>query len=212
MDLIEKVTVMHYHRHRIAESKPGSVEALGWRGERSQQARYETLVKVGDLNGCTLLDVGCGHGDLKSFLDLHYADFDYIGIDQMPEFITEAKARYGDCPRTSFYQTDFSAAKLPSVDYVFASGALGYRCKNESFYAEMISKLYHSTTVAFAFNLLDRKTFPVHDLLVGHDREAVLALCRTLSPRVEWFDGYLKDDFTVFMYRDGMNEPQKNGG
>lgn len=212
MDLLEKATVMHYHRHRIDHCLPGSVEALGWRGERSQQARYEMLIKVGDLNGCTLLDVGCGHGDLKAFLDRHFADFDYIGIDQMPEFITEAKARYGNCPSTTFYQTDFSAAELLQVDYVFASGALGYRCKNASFYADMISKLYASASVALAFNMLDKKTFPSHDLLTGHDRDDVIAFCRSLSPRVEWLDGYLQDDFTVFMHRDGMNELQKNGG
>jgi hypothetical protein len=76
----------------------------------------------------------------------------------------------------------------------------------------MIRKLYDSAKVTFAFNMLDKKTFPVHDLLVGHDRDEVLALCRTLSPRIEWFDDYLQDDFTVFMYRDGMNEPQKIGG
>lgn len=203
MDLIEKAMIMHYHRHRIAESKPGSVVALGWRGERSQQARYEMLIKVGDLNGCTLLDVGCGHGDLKAFLDLHYSDFDYMGIDQMPEFIAEAKTRYSDCLRTRFYQTDFSAAELPQVDYIFASGALGYRCKNESFYADMIKKLYHSAKVALAFNMLDKNNFPLHDLLVGHDRNEIIAFCRSLSPRVEWFDGYLQDDFTVFMYRVG---------
>ena len=212
MDLLEKATVMHYHRHRIDQFQPGSVGALGWRGERSQQARYETLVKVGDLNACTLLDVGCGHGDLKAFLDLHFSDFDYIGIDQMPEFIAEAKTRYSDCPRTSFYQTDFSAAELPQVDYIFASGALGYRCKNKSFYADMIKKLYHSAKVALAFNMLDKKNFPSHDLLVGHDRDEMIAFCRALSPSVEWFDGYLQDDFTVFMYRDGIKKPLKNGG
>ena len=204
MDLIEKATVMHYHRHRITEFQQGTVEALGWRGTQSQLARYKVLVNVGDLNGVSILDVGCGYGDLKAFLGLHFSDFDYIGIDQMPEFIAEARVRYGDCPRTAFYQTDFSIAELPQVDYVFASGTLGYRCKNEGFYADMICKLYNSAKVAFAFNLLDKKSFPVHDLLVGHDRDEILALCRVLSPQVEWFDDYLEDDFTVFMVREGI--------
>ncbi len=212
MDLLEKATVMHYHRHRITEFQAGTVEALGWRGTQSQLDRYRVLVNVGDLNGASILDVGCGYGDLKAFLDQYFSDFDYIGIDQMPEFVAEARARYGHCTRTTFYQTDFSTAKLPQVDYVIASGALGYRCKNECFYTDMIAKLYDSAKVAFAFNMLDKKTFPLHDLLVGHDRDEIIALCRALSPSVEWFDGYLHDDFTVFMVRDGMKKPQKNGG
>ncbi len=212
MDLIEKATVMHYHRHRMAEFQAGTVKALGWRGEKSQLARYQQLIKVGDLNGKSILDLGCGYGDFKAFLDQRFADFDYIGIDQMPEFIAEAKQRYKGCGQTQFYQADFSTAELPQVDYVFASGALGYRSKNEQFYSEMINKWYYCSKISFAFNMLDKKYFPSHDLLVGHDREAILAFCRTLTPRVECFDGYLEDDFTVFMVRDSMKKPQKNGG
>lgn len=202
MDLIEKATVMHYHRHRIAEFQQGSVESLGWRGTFSQQARYQVLAKAGDLNGASLLDIGCGYGDLKAYLDMHFSDFDYIGIDQMPEFIEEAKIRYGGCLRTAFYQTDFIAGELPQVDYVIASGALGYRCKNAGFYTDMICKLYNSAKIALAFNMLDKNHFPQHDLLVGHDRDEILTLCRALSPRVECFSDYLEDDFTIFMYRN----------
>ncbi len=206
MDLLEKATVMHYHRHRIAEYQNGSVESLGWRSQVSQRLRYQQLIKVGDLNGASVLDIGCGYGDLKAFLDLHAVDFDYIGVDQMPEFIAEARQRYAGYSRTAFYQTDFSTAELPQVDVVFASGALGYRCKNDSFYTDMICKLYNSARFALAFNMLDKKHFPQHNLLVGHDRDEILTLCQALSPRVDCLSGYLEDDFTVLMYRNVVND------
>lgn len=205
MDLIEKATVMHYHRHRIAEFQHGTVESLGWLGEHSQQVRYQVLAKVGNLSGKTILDAGCGYGDLKAFLDRHFSSFDYIGIDQMPEFIAEARKRYEGIERTTFYQTDFSTAALPQVDYVIASGVLGYRCKDDSFYTAMIGKLYNSARIALAFNMLDKSHFPQHDLLVGHDRQEILTLCRVLSPRVECFNDYLEDDFTVLMCRDAVD-------
>jgi trans-aconitate methyltransferase len=75
---------------------------------------------VGDLSGCTLLDIGCGYGDLKRYLNQIYSNFTYIGIDQMPEFISEAKNRYGDCPDTYFYETYFTTVEFPNVDYVIA--------------------------------------------------------------------------------------------
>ncbi|MGZ0020530.1 class I SAM-dependent methyltransferase [Nitrosomonas sp. wSCUT-2] len=205
MNLIEKATILHYHRHRIGQFQPGTVEALGWRSKNSQQLRFQALMKVGNLNGAMILDIGCGYGDLKAFLDLHFSDFDYTGIDQMPEFIAEARKRYEGIERTTFYQTDFSTAVLPQVDYVIASGVLGYRCKDENFYTGMICKLYNSAGIALAFNMLDKSRFPHHDLLVGHDRDEILAFCRVLSPRVECFDDYLEDDFTVLMYRDGAD-------
>ena len=202
MNLIEKATIIHYHRHRIDTFANGTVEALGWRGIESQIKRFEALSRVGDLNGCTLLDVGCGYGDLKGYLDQRFSDFTYIGIDQMPEFISEAKDRYKDRPDTHFLQTDFTVVELPNVDFVIASGALGYRCEDPEFYGNMIRKMYDSADQAFAFNMLDAERFPEHPLLVGHDRDKIIALCRTLSPRVTVARDYLEDDFAVFMFRE----------
>ncbi|SEQ98847.1 Methyltransferase domain-containing protein [Nitrosomonas sp. Nm51] len=201
MDLIEKATIMHYHRHRVEQYRHGTAESLGWRSADNQKKRFEALADVGDLGGASVLDVGCGYGDLKACLDLRYTDVDYIGIDQQPEFVREARARYAGYPRTQFFQTDFTTAELPQMDYVLASGALGYRSNTSNYYADMIHKLYCIAKIAVAFNMLDKARFPRHDLLIGHDRDKILAYCRTLSSHVVMRNDYLADDFTVFMYR-----------
>jgi trans-aconitate methyltransferase len=206
MNLIEKATIRHYHQHRISAYQNATAEALGWKSESGQVKRYEVIATVGNLNGCTLLDVGCGYGDLKKYLDRHYSSFTYIGIDQMPEFIDEAKKRYGGCPATYFFQTDFSTVDFPEVDYVIASGAFGYRCQNPDFLFEMIRRMYTAANHAVAFNMLDAACFPEHDLLIGHDPERVAAFCRQLSQRVKVISGYLEDDFTVFMHKESNQE------
>lgn len=201
MNLIEKATIMHYHRHRIASYKTDSVKALGWRGSESQLKRFEVLANIGDLNGASILDVGCGYGDLKAYLDQDFSDFVYIGIDQMPEFITEAQSVYKNDANTTFYQSDFSTVNFPKVEYVFASGALGYRCADPDFYTDMISKMYGVAKIALGFNMLDRAHFPKDPLLTGHDFDSILVFCRRLSPRVKVIRGYLKDDFTIFIQK-----------
>ncbi|HET9183998.1 MAG TPA: class I SAM-dependent methyltransferase [Candidatus Angelobacter sp.] len=208
MNLIEKATILHYHRHRIHQFQPGGVEALGWRGPESQSKRFEALLQVGDFTGRTVLDIGCGYGDLKGFLDRHCPDFTYIGIDQMPEFIEEAKARYEGLLDTYFFRRDFTQAQLPQVDYVIASGAFGYRFADAGHYFRMVRKLFGAAKSAFAFNMLDGAVFPPHDLLTGHERSEVTAFCRSLTSRVEVVSGYLEDDFTVFMYRDAPHGSQ----
>lgn len=202
MNLIEKATVIHYHRHRIREFRAGTVEALGWRGLQSQLRRFEVLLQLGNFAGCSVLDAGCGHGDLKGFLDGHCPGFTYIGIDQVPEFIVQATARYGSFPDTHFSRADFTQARLPKVDYVIASGAFGYRCADAGHYFRMISKLFEAANIALAFNMLDAAVFPRHGLLIGHDRSQVEAFCRSIASRIEVTTGYLEDDFTVFMYHD----------
>jgi len=202
MELIEKATIIHYHRHRIKEFNSGTVESLGWKGSESQKKRFEVLSELADLNGASIMDLGCGQGDLKGFLDNRFSDFAYIGIDQMPEFIVEGERRYGHLPNTHFYQSDFSSAELPQVEYVIASGALGYRCAKPNWFNEVIATMYASASRALAFNMLDIATFPDHPLLVGHDAEEVEGFCKTLSPKVELVTGYQEDDFTIFMYRE----------
>ena len=160
----------------MGESGDSSVEALGWRGDISQLKRFELLAGIGDLNGCSLLDVGCGHGDLKGFFDRMYSSYTYIGIDHMPEFIEMAKSRYGGFANTHFFQADFATAQFPQADYAVASKGV-------------------------AFNMLLAGRFPDHPLLIGHDPGTIALFCKQLSPRVEVVDGYLADDFTVFMYK-----------
>ena len=201
MTLLEKAAILHYHRHRIAEFDGGTVEALGYRGEQSQSQRFAALCEVGDLNGSSLLDIGCGHGDLKGYLDGRFHGFRYIGIDQMAEFVQHARGRYGQRPECYFCVADFTEAELPQADYVFASGLLGYRCEAPEFYFSMIVKMYLAANEALAFNMLDAAKFPAHPLLVGHDADKVLEFCRRLSPRVRLVRGYLEDDFTVLMYK-----------
>lgn len=201
MNLIEKATVMHYHRHRIAEFALGSARALGWRNQLSQDTRFEVMATIGELHARSVLDVGCGHGDLKAYLDQFAQDYDYIGIDQMPEFINDARQRYAGYANAAFFQSDFSQQELPQVDYVIASGALGYHCAQPDFYLAMIAKFYTAARVGLGFNMLDARTFAAHDLLVGHDRDAVLEFCQGLSPKVRLVTDYLADDFTIFMYR-----------
>ena len=202
MNLLEKATIMHYHRHRITEFDLGTAKALGWRNELSQSVRFEVLARIGDFHHCSVLDVGCGQCDLKSYLDQHEREYDYIGIDQMPEFIEHARERFAGARNAVFFQSDFSQEELPEVDYVIASGALGYRCDQPDYYRAMLCKFYAAARRGLAFNMLDVETFPGHSLLVGHNRLAVLEFCRTLSPRVELITGYLGDDFSIFIYRD----------
>lgn len=201
MTLLEKAAILHYHRHRIDEFESGTVGALGYRSEESQSKRFEALTTVGDLNGCSVLDIGCGHGDLKGFLDARFHGFSYIGIDQMAEFIQQARSLYGQRPNCYFCITDFSEAELPPVDYVFASGTLGYRCEDDRFHFAMIEKMYHAASKALAFNMLDAAQFPAHPLLIGHDMEKVADFCQGLAPDVRLLRGYLEDDFTVLMYK-----------
>ena len=201
MNLIDKATIIHFHRHRLATYSNGTVKALGWKSAASQVRRFKVLAGVDDLSGCTVLDLGCGYGDLKPFLDQRFTDVAYIGVDQMHEFVREAAKRHGRCRNTRFFLGDFTTMALPRVDYVLASGAFGYRSKDPGFPDNVIRRIYLAAEKGVAFNMLDAEFFPSHALLKGHNREKVVSFCRELTLNCKLITGYLKDDFTIFLYK-----------
>lgn len=201
MTLIEAANVIHYHRQRIGASMNDQFAALGWVDRSVQEKRFAALCAVGDVNQSTVLDLGCGYGDLKSYLDERFHGFSYIGVDCVPEFIIQAKQRHGNRPSCYFCIGDASKQDLPVVDYVFASGLLSYRVEDYRYYYDFIEKMYSSAKVALAFNMLDSATFSDAGFLRGHDPDQALGYCRSLAPRVELMNDYLANDFTIAMYR-----------
>ncbi len=201
MDAIERATVQHFHRHRLAAHGAGTPEALGWRHADSQRLRFEAIAHAADFNGCSVLDVGCGTGDLKAFLDERFTALRYLGVDQMPDFIDSARARYAEQGDTAFVLGAFDTLALPRADIAVASGALGYRCADPHWAFNVIARLYAGADRVFIFNVLDARHFPAHPLLVGRDVDAVAAFCRHLAPQVDVVRGYAVDDATLVMRR-----------
>ncbi len=204
MNLFEKASIIQFHRQRIAAFSDGTVEALGWKGEESQRKRFEIISKLGDFNESSILDLGCGYGDLKRHLDQNFSNFKYLGIDHMPEFIKKAQKQYKNKANTHFLNVDFSKAILPKMDFVVASGALSYHSDNPNFYFEMIRKFYHAAHKAIAFNMINESHLKRNGLLTGHKEQQVLAYCKTLSSRVKLIKDYFEGDFTIFIYRESQ--------
>jgi len=200
MDFVDRSAIYRYHRERIQMFGKGTSSALGWKSDENQYARFEILSQIGDMNGLSVLDVGCGHGDLRDFLGKKYPELRYAGIDQMEEFLDIAIARYAHLPDTAFYLGDCWNAELPNMDYVLASGFLAYRNSKTNFIFEMIDKLFGSARLGLGFNLLRNVNDP-NNLLVNYNPQTILEYCKTLTPKVVLRQDYAEDDFTVFMYQ-----------
>ena len=86
------------------------------------RARRKFVEDYLDLNpNQSLLDFGCGPGDILEFLP----EVDYTGIDIDPIYIEKAKAKYGH--RGEFICSKLEELDLPSgkaYDYVIATGVL----------------------------------------------------------------------------------------
>jgi SAM-dependent methyltransferase len=200
LDSKDKQNIIRYHQERIRAYGPESSMALGWNTRRNQQLRFGVLASIADLSNNSILDAGCGRGDLAPFLGERFNGIRYFGIEQVAEFTTLAKKQYGHLSGVKFAEGDFLGTELQEADYILSSGSLNYKNSSARFLFEAIAKLFAHSKKGYGFNLLSKTGFPPGDLQ-AYNPDLVVGFCQTLSKKVILTEGYLEGDFTVYMYK-----------
>ncbi len=207
MHFLDKLKIKYYHHQRSKISGANNAKVQGWHSYDSQQVRFQALCQPLELAGKSVLDLGCGYGDLKLYLDevsrAHSSESSaiasYLGVDQQGAFVKAARARFVNSMNTDFIHADFSTFGLPNVDIVIVSGALNYFSRDLNYIYKMIALMYESSQYAVAFNLLDSRYFTSDKTLVAYNPNEILSFCLSVCPNSQLFDDYAKNDFTITM-------------
>lgn len=185
-----------------------SCRALSFSSVTTQRARFDALLPVlpSDRDRpFSLLDVGCGFGDLYGHLrEAGFTRVAYTGIDIMPEFIACASARF---PDAAFVVGDFltsAAGTSARYDYVLSSGALNLLNErypdHYDFVFAMIEQMYQASARGVAFNLLSaagKRHFAPDPRFFYCDATRILDHCRRKAPATELDHAYLSYDFAI---------------
>ncbi len=177
------------------------VKALGWGSRESQARRFAVLNEVGPLNGSSVLDVGCGLGDLYAWMRRKGLRVRYMGVDITPRMVDKARERF---PKTQFRVCDVldGSQAVAAHDYVLSSGIFTHGGRSAfEFLKAMVRRMFDLSKQALAFNCLSGWA-EVKELGEFHaDPLRVVSFCRTLTPRVVLRHDYHPRDFTVYLYR-----------
>jgi SAM-dependent methyltransferase len=182
-----------------------SHSALNWGSRESQQKRFKVITEAGITPGSSLLDVGCGTGDLLEYLRVCRYRCDYRGIDITPEMIVACRKRF---PQDTFNQVnliELDAVQLSpwESDIVVASGIFYARQEQPAeFMDEMIARLFSITRKTLIFNSLSDWAENASDNYEFRaDPLRVLDFCRRLSTRTVLRHDYHPADFTIYVRR-----------
>lgn len=199
MNLLDKATIRYFYQKTSRLNPPGSAEALGWAKHEGQERRFKALCDGLIMNNTSVLDIGCGYGDLKIYLDQHYQQVIYTGIDITNTFLEEAHKRLSHHPNVTLLQGDVFDSELPLSDYVLASGIFGVKIQDVSPYLALIQKMYASARKAACFNML---TTAENKNLVVFRKEEIATYCKGFAPHCQIVEGYLPNDFTVRLLKN----------
>jgi hypothetical protein len=93
-------------------------KALLW-GKNKQHVRFAALCRSIPNAAATLLDYGCGLGDLATWLRVHRPMVAYTGADALAEFVASNQAALPDLP---FFTSATPHGVAGSFDHVVCSG------------------------------------------------------------------------------------------
>ncbi len=182
-----------------------SPKALGW-GSGKQNIRFSTLMDSFDVTDKSLLDVGCGFGDLDTFLKDKGEEYKYFGIDVVDSLLIKAKELH---PDRTFICCDFlDLNENNKYDFIVASGIFNRRIShddedNYKNIKECMRKAYTLCTEGFAFDFLsDKVDYKDEGLLFYNSPERVLNMAYNYSRNVVLKNDYMPFEFCIKVLKD----------
>ncbi|MBN1890401.1 MAG: class I SAM-dependent methyltransferase [Thermoflexales bacterium] len=180
------------------QSQACPASRVGYEDALQQALYFEILTAIGISPTASVLDVGCGHGDLYAYLSTRGYRGRYTGLDMMPHLIKEARQRFHG---VEFRVGDITAADLDPCDYALASGPFDYRTPNSLERWQLaIRRMFELARCGIAWNGL--VTVPEgYAGLWAQPLPAVLELCAGLSPYYSLRCDYDPPHLSAYVYK-----------
>lgn len=196
----------------LANINLNNYKILGWESRQAQYARFSAFVNSVDLDNSSILDVGCGLGDLYHFLTsgLNY-NIDYIGVDISQKMIDTAilqlellKKGGLKLPEENTSTVFFECADVfknynKSADYVYASGIFNLNLGNNiEFLQKAFTDFKRFSKKGFVCSMLNERSNDKESPYFYYKPAEVVEIAKKLKPsKIKIDDSYLNNDFTI---------------
>jgi SAM-dependent methyltransferase len=187
-------------------------KALGWGDKGRSRLRYHALCAEFDLKNTTVIDFGCGFGDLYAYIrDTISTDFKYIGIDINPNLIEVAQKRYGSQAEfhvVPYEVSDYLEQHQIKADYILSSGIFNFKLDDNIGFIE--STLYvfdRFSSRGFASNFLSDKVSFQADSNFHSNPGQILEMHYKYSNNITLRNNYMPFEFSVLVNKhDAVNK------
>jgi SAM-dependent methyltransferase len=196
--------VADYYAGKLAQHGP-TARGVDWNSEESHEKRHLQFLRLlGDERDASILDLGCGYGDLLDFLRARGFSGSYTGYDISTDMIVAALRRHGEGA-----DRRWCVGAIPSEtsDYAIASGILNVKGDTPmdvwaGYVRDTIDVLACAGRRGFAFNILTLSSDPAlrRPNLYYADPVQMLSYCLTRFGRsVALLQDYGLWEFTVLV-------------
>ena len=180
-------------------------EAVDYNSKESQEIRFIQLLKVIDTdNPFTIIDYGCGYGELAHFINGLGFEFEYQGFDISEAMIKQAIKK---TPKDLGFKFTTNLTEVKPADYAVASGIFNKKLEAdnkawENLAIDTLKNMANLSQRGFSFNMLTSYSDPEfmrEDLYYG-DPLFYFDYCKkNFSRNVALLHDYELYDFTILV-------------
>ncbi|MCF2859372.1 class I SAM-dependent methyltransferase [Pseudoalteromonas sp. SMS1] len=178
----------------------------------AQYVRFEIFCEFIDTSD-SIIDLGCGLGDMLVYLRNHDHTGNYLGCDFVPEFIKNAQTKFENDESATFQVMDIIKDEIPKeYDYIVMSGIFNnvLNC-NESFLRNTIEAAFKAANKGVIFNALSTFVeYQESSLFYVNPLETFEYIKRHITPYVTLKHDYVTKpdgfpyEFTMVMRKEGV--------
>lgn len=190
---------------RSVKNFGNSYRSLGWNTKKAQAIRFAELLRDIDIRNRSILDFGCGYGDIIPYIIAKCNVFEYKGVDIISEFIKVARKTYKS-RNIQFIEKDFlTNPSKESYDVVLSSGALNSNIIDAVKYRKKAIKiLWDHTLEVLSFNMAGGYPQPKNkknNRVFYANSLDILKYCFKFTSKVIFRHHYRRNDFTIVMFK-----------
>jgi len=197
----KKVTKKIYDYYQnLFEQYGFDPKSVGWGTKKGKQStRFEILIQIGDLTNSSILDVGCGFGDLYGYLRYRRMKVRYCGVDINTNLLKVGKKIY---PGISLEYRDFEKKKFhKKFDWVLASGITSHG-STYSHLSKIMKEMYRICKKGFAINFVSNNVEYKTKNLFYSSPEKIISITKLITNRFVLRHDYMPFEFTLYVYKD----------
>jgi len=187
------------------------IKTLGWGSIEQQEHRFKNVLKHLDLEGKSILDIGCGFGDLYNYLAKNNHSFSkYIGWDITPDFINDSSIKD---KTVTLEVKNISIDKIdkPVADIGIMLGLLNWKFKtkeeNIAYSLKMITNALKTVNDVLVVDFLSTNyspDYPVEDFVFYHNPMEMFELLHKITPNIDLIHSYKpvpQKEFLLYIYK-----------
>lgn len=183
------------------------LKTLCWGGDRERQQtrfrvhmelRYFVPREIGSV-----LDVGCGFGDMGNYLETHYPHVKYTGIDINPSLIEEGKKRF---PTLDLRVGEVTAPGIGNAPYdlVCASGLFNYKLEHQDqlqYIKKTLEQFFSHCNIGVSSDFMSTFVDYRQELSYHLNEFEALKIAKGLSRRVVLRNDYLDYEYCLYILK-----------